>query len=301
MNYPSQRAEPLFLLSSFVTQTSTTLAWLGHTRWIWASEVPRESESKAFLRHALLATSALHICSDCSLQPSSKSEYQSAALHHYTEATELFRSSVTQIDHDNCIAVFGFSLLISVFQLGVISARTVEASKDAWLHPVNAISALRGAGSLLHQIHPHLAQTRLSGIFPRLRIFGNQPLSRQHQEDLDGLDSLNTSSNALPEARAACSEAINLLRRWLIVTSGSPSTWVDLAFWPSLLPDGYMSLLKQSDPFSLLISCYWSMTISRKFEKWYLARWPQQTLQLVMKSFEPEWHYALRWADLAGP
>ncbi|OQU98860.1 Fungal Zn2-Cys6 binuclear cluster domain-containing protein [Cladophialophora immunda] len=289
----SQSVEPVQLLSNFVTTTATSLAWFNDSQWAWEIEVPRHAEGNAFLRHAILATSALHICF---LQPPNPSEYHLAAYQNCREATLLFRSTVTTITRENCVAVLAFSLLISVFQLGTMihqpADRTPEEASAQFIH---ALSALRGAWSLVGQLHSHLAQSPVSRLFVQRRQFKFEPLDRNHQQALERLESLNRLSDDPPEMRTLRAEAIRFLRSWFSLTSGHPSTWLHLVYWPASLPEGYISLLKQNDPISLVVFCHWSVGLGRGSEKWFLAGWAQQTLDLAKRLLGPEWHAALEW------
>ncbi|EXJ61251.1 uncharacterized protein A1O5_12043 [Cladophialophora psammophila CBS 110553] len=288
----SQYVEPVLLLSNFVSTTSTTLAWFSETRWTWEIEVPLHAENNAFLRHALLATSALHICF---LQPPNRSEYHLAAWQNHREATVQFRSNVAEITQDNCIAVLAFSLLISVFQLGAVRASADRTLEEALGQLVHALSALRGAWSLIGQLHPHLAQSRVSNLFLQRRHFQPTPLDSSHQQAIERLETLNSRSNAPLQTWVARAEAIRFLHSWFAITSGSPSTWLHLVYWPSSIPAEYMSLLKQYDPVSLVIFCHWSAGIGCRSQKWFLAEWAQQTIDLVARLLGPEWHPALEW------
>ncbi|KIW85196.1 hypothetical protein Z517_00586 [Fonsecaea pedrosoi CBS 271.37] len=293
----SQTAEPVQLLSNFVTTTAATLAWFDDTRWTWEIEVPRHAENNVFLRHAILATSALHICL---LQPPNPSEYHLAAYQNCREATHIFRSTVTKITRENCIAVLAFSLLISVFQLGCMATIPADrAPEEASAQLVHALSALRGAWSLIGQLHSHLAESPVSGLFSQRRRFQFTPLDENHRQALARLESLNSASEDPGEARALRTEAIRLLGSWLSVTSGQPATWLHLVFWPSALPEGYISLLKQNDPVSLVIFCHWSVGLGRGSPKWFLAGWAQQTLDLARRLLGAEWHGALEWPTKA--
>jgi Fungal specific transcription factor domain len=282
--------EPIRLLSNFVTTTSTTLAWFNDTRWTWEIEVPQHAENNPFLRHALLATSALHICF---LQPPNRNDYHIAAYQNYREATLLFRSSVTEITRENCIAVLAFSLLISVFQLGIVSAPADRAPEEAFVQLIQALSALRSAYSLIPQLHPHLGQSRVSSIFLRRRRFEFKPLDNNRRQALERLDSLNSRSNAPLDVRTTRTEAICLLRKWFSLTSGSPSTWLHFVYWPSSLSEGYISLFKQNDPISLAIFCHWSESIGRGSQKWFLAGWAEQTRNVAVRLLGPEWQPVL--------
>jgi hypothetical protein len=105
------------LMWHFVTTTSTTLALLNGTRWTWETEVPLQAETNPFLLHGLMAVSAMHMGM---LLPQQSKEYRSMACQTYRTALVMFRSAVRDINKDNCIAVLAFSLLVSVFQFGIL-------------------------------------------------------------------------------------------------------------------------------------------------------------------------------------
>ncbi|KAH8817459.1 hypothetical protein F5884DRAFT_250782 [Xylogone sp. PMI_703] len=290
--YPDQDPHHAQLLWHFTTSTSATLAMFGDRRWTWDTEVPLQAELHPFLLQGLMAVSALHISS---LQPPDSEKYYSTACKSYRNATVLFRTAVDDINKDNCIAILAFSLLVSVFQFGISQAPSSQLIQEVSLSHLDAVLALRGAWSLINQLHPHLSQSRIQGLFAQRRNFGFLELSDDIQHTLDGLNALNRSSSATVENAVACSEAINVLRLWFCVTSASPSTWLHLVWWPSRVPNTFIALLKANDPVALVIFCHWCVGVHKALPRWFLAGWSVRTFSMVKWLLGAEWEYALEW------
>jgi len=277
----------------FTTSTSTTLALLDDTRWTWNTEVPLQAESHAFLSHGVMAVAALHTCY---LQPPNREEYHSSACHNYRKATVLFRSAVTEINRDNCIAILAFSLLVSIFQLNISNALGCPVPEESSLQQAaDTLSALRGAWSLISQLHPHLSKSPISGLLGRRSNWDLAPMDDDHQRAFDNLESLNILSTGSPEDQKACGEAIKLLRFWFSMIEGSPSTWFHLVYWPSRISEEFLLLMKQGNPISLVIFGHWCVGMHRGPKRWFLAGWAQRTLSSIVKLLGPKWYPAMEW------
>ncbi|KIX02262.1 uncharacterized protein Z518_08201 [Rhinocladiella mackenziei CBS 650.93] len=236
------------LMRHFVRSTSTTLAFFVDTKWSWDEEVPLQADTNLFLLHGVLAVSALHICS---LQPANPGEYHVMACKHYSRATGLFQSAVRNINKDNSTAILAFSLLVAIFQLNVSRTYNTPASSEVF-DPFNAVFALRGAWSLMGMLHPFLMQARVGNLLRQQRLnFIDVPLDEKHAHTLDGLAVLNRSSNSPIPTKMACGQAIGILRKWYSIVAGRPATWFHVVFWPSAVPDEYVTLLQQKSPFSI--------------------------------------------------
>jgi hypothetical protein len=103
------------------------------------------------------------------------------------------------------------ALLVSVFQLGILRVPAGRALEDEPVQVADIMSALRGAWSLIGQLHPHLSQTRLSGLFTQRRNCEVAPLREDLRKALFSLDSLNAPPAGLPEDQSSRGESIQLL------------------------------------------------------------------------------------------
>ncbi|RFU30701.1 hypothetical protein B7463_g5672, partial [Scytalidium lignicola] len=262
------------------------------TRWTWETEVPQQAGFHPFLLQGLVAVSALHLGS---LKSPNSETYYSTAYKSYRNATVLFRTAVSDINKDNCIAVLAFSLLVSVFQFGISNAPGSKLATGTPLSYLDVVLALRGAWSLISQLHLYLSQSKVQGLFTQRRNFGCLELPEETQYALDSLRLLNQSASATMGSGLACSEAINMLGLWFSATSASPSTWLHLVWWPSRVPDAYISLIKANEPVALIILCHWCVGIHRAAPRWFLSGWAAQTFATVKRLLGDDWEYALQW------
>jgi hypothetical protein len=115
------------LMSHYVAVTSVTLPFFSDRGWVWQSALPYYAEGNAYLRHSLLALSALHISH---LSPNNPRESYVAACAHQLRASSLFRKTVLEVNEHNCSEVFAFVVIVAIFhfyvslQAGLLSGPT---------------------------------------------------------------------------------------------------------------------------------------------------------------------------------
>ncbi|KAH8650954.1 hypothetical protein BGZ60DRAFT_508925 [Tricladium varicosporioides] len=99
------------LLKHFRASTYHTLGRRNESRYLWRNTIVLMSIEYEFLKHGILACSALHLAH---LKPSSRRSYHIVAAMHQDLALPLFRSAIEQTTMENCNAILAFSQLLIV-------------------------------------------------------------------------------------------------------------------------------------------------------------------------------------------
>ncbi|RDW81820.1 hypothetical protein BP6252_02932 [Coleophoma cylindrospora] len=100
------------LLDHYIASTSLTLTTEDIPRTLWDSTALDLACQHPFLLHGILACAALHLAY---CDPVHQSEYTIRARSHQDGAMPIFRSSITNVNKDNCDAVFLFSHILVIY------------------------------------------------------------------------------------------------------------------------------------------------------------------------------------------
>ncbi|KUL87017.1 hypothetical protein ZTR_05692 [Talaromyces verruculosus] len=101
----------------------------------WQQIAYSVASSHNFVRHTLLAFSSLHIAH---LQPQDFQKYLVLTSHHHAIAISGFKEQVTSINGGNCDAIFIFSALLVLTELGLMRPVWDDGS-NAEIDPVDKL------------------------------------------------------------------------------------------------------------------------------------------------------------------
>ncbi|KAK4991959.1 hypothetical protein LTR66_006413 [Elasticomyces elasticus] len=248
---------------------------------IWRDTFPTMGFSHPFVLHGILAISALHLAAPAD---SAKEALLSRASAHHNVALSSFSAALAQISKDNCMAVFGFSGLTSLYALATISVQH-EA-----LH--------RGSLAVIKLHWDHLVTTELKGML----LIGQRERSKAPVPGLEDLDRLLTSEFAQEEEgavfRDACAEAINLLQQAFNELHEAEADSIALTsvhIWLTTIPERFISLLASRHPVALVILAYLATLLHLHDEQWWLRGWGRLLMRDVQTALPAEMNIWLRW------
>lgn len=104
-------ADELSLIEHFISYTSFDMGHDSESRQMWQTAASSLAYKHNFLKHGLLAVSALH---RASLDPSEKKRYQMIAAWHQNKALPEFRSKIAHPIEHNCNALLAFTQLLII-------------------------------------------------------------------------------------------------------------------------------------------------------------------------------------------
>lgn len=306
----STRAERM-LGSHYVSSCAPTLNLLAGSIFIWEHKVPRNIVVHQYLNEAAMALSAMHLCY---LRPPRTTEYAVAARKHFCRATEMFNSSVKELNYSNCVAVFGFSLIVAMFQFRVstdttVARRLYREMNDNITYAVaglDVITALRGAWQLTPKLGPYMTHRSVGKyILGHGRDYDEHLLSSvAHYTTYDGdvesmlqkLNTLNQKSHQPENEKQECSLALSALSYFYAFMSRKMTIWLHIVWWPASVTEDFLQLLRNQNQISLLIYCHWLVAIKGAPRKWFLEGWAEQTFDSVKELLFEQWKDELQWA-----
>jgi hypothetical protein len=121
------------------------------------------------------------------------------------------------------------------------------------------------------------------------------PILTTFVSELRYLDSLIAEGD--PNS-ALCREAINSTIDWTERVIES-THWPDLRFtlsWPICLSEGFVDLLKQSDPMALAILAHYSVILQHTGNMhWYLSGWGERVIKDIGDRMDTDWRETIKW------
>lgn len=291
---PGQTRLDSELLCHFTTSCAPSLALVSDGRFIWECEVPLVRSENPFLNQAVLALSALHLCY---LKPPDTLEYANAVRKSFAGAISQYQSHVKQITTGNCVALFGFSVIMAMFQLRLSADAAVRdiAEDDQQVAGFDAITALRATWKLTPHLGPWLLKTRLGIFFARGRDFDEQGLDANLELVFSRLEMLNLNKTQVEKSRLDCSQALDALRYWYAFMGRRLTIWLHVVWWPAAVTDDFLRLLKSKDPMALAIYCFWTLGMTRVSQKWFMEGWAEASFTSVVRSLDLEWRELVQW------
>jgi hypothetical protein len=269
---------------------------------MWEISVPQLALGQPFLMRGIFAISALHLAY---LRPSRRDEYVAVATKHEYIALQAFRPALSNINKENCDAIFAFSGLVVVYSLGspAESGSLLFAGADKseavpeWLH------LLRGTYSILSSVWSWIEAGSMA---PLVEPFDRGLLGLAGSTDaaqFDKLDILLEPSAASPpdvkEKLAICKAALVELRTAFSLSylAGDKAYCRRLASfrWPVKISEDFLILLSKREPMALILLAHECILLAREEPCWYMEGHVTRLISLIRESLDQEWLPCIDW------
>lgn len=302
----------LALFNHFMQSTYRDLGHGEASRKLWHVSIPELSNDHDFLRHGILACSALHLAH---LQPDNRRRYQMSAACHQARALPQFRAAVANPTRENCNAILAFSQLLIVHCFASEQADEdlllVKGKQDSglpdWLQIVrsscvmfSAVWSYMQAGILSSLIEEGIQEEEALSIIPEnpthaerlkklltLPLFGKSPLVSLATAETDV--KLTWYSSAL----------LSLCRAFVRATAakerGAFTMWTAVNIWPARISMEYLDLLAAREPAALVLLAHYCVLLEPLEQAWYMSGFRKRLLSRIYWQLEEEWRVWLEW------
>ncbi|KAH6666064.1 hypothetical protein B0J14DRAFT_605216 [Halenospora varia] len=304
------------LFKHFRTSTYHTLGRRSESRYLWGNTIVLISIEYEFLKHGILACSALHLAH---LQPSSRRHYHMVATMHQDLALPLFRFAIAQTTTENCNAILAFSQLLIV--LCYASEATdedllfVRGKKDSGLP--DWLQIIRGSCAMFSAVWSVMENGILSNIINEGRVTHDEalpiaPENPIHDAQLRGLIHFPWLGNvAIPEGlpvlfvlegermQTYTSALIALSRAFVMAEAakekGLFSIWTAVQIWPARISMDYLELLKKRDPGALVLLAHYCVLLEPLEEHWFMTGFRKRLLMRIWRQLDVELKKWIEW------
>jgi hypothetical protein len=289
----------LELLHHFSTVTYATLADAcasADNRELWQVHAVRLGFKHEFLLRAILTVAALHLRY---LNPSQSSYYDLMASTHQNFALETARDALTQVNENNCHAIFTFSCLIVIMTSASLRK---QAGIEAHQEILEWFFLLRGCNSVLQL---HWDTLRNSFLYPLLdEVHQTETKATHGIKDADRImELLTTCCHSGPGGDPEASKAYAMTVYELMKTFSQVSILRDrgqglilsCCIWPNTIPQKYLELLADQQPQALVILAHYAVLLHWADKEWFMRGMARYLLDTIRSSVGDEWQGALQW------
>jgi hypothetical protein len=298
-------ADALGLLEHFKNSTYLDLGHNSESRQLWQTKIPQLACSHSFLKHGILACSALHLAY---LNPSERQRYQLTAAYHQNRALPEFRSAIANANENNCNALLAFAQLLIFYcfaseeqdeNLLLVKGKHESGLPD-WLHILRGSCTFFKTVLQFIEIGPlmmegidekHLAPVpenpeyaRRLGLLVAIPFFRKKPIAQKVAEG-----ALSPFPGALLELSRAFSKA-QAARSSSVFTM-----WTAVYIWPAQVSQGYLDLLKDRDPAALILLAHYCILLEPFESHWYMSGFRKRLLSRIYNQLDQEWRQWLTW------
>ncbi|MCJ1476196.1 hypothetical protein MMC13_004861 [Lambiella insularis] len=256
----------------------------------------------SFLMHGLLSVAAIHLSH---LKPERQEYYALQAAYHQDSALPVYRRVVTQVDRQNCHAVFAFSSAILQYTLAstqfshfFLTAKPEEVDGvPKWMR------LLRGKRAIFMSIWGWIEdQNSQMGQFVSQEMLPADPTVNPDDLELVALISLfSSSANDSPERerelqiyRAALHEL-----RTVYSMPYAPNSTINVTMaaflWAIRISDEFVDLLGLWKPEALVLLAYHCVLLDKSKSRWFIANHARGLLSVIHRNLDDGWKTWLEW------
>jgi hypothetical protein len=302
--------EDLALLHHWSISTSLNIMAIPPLDLVWQKVLPQIACKCAFLMHALMSVTALHMGY---LHPDRHDAMIIKASEHHNKSVQQFSAEVPHINTENCHQVYGLVALniVYVFTAFRQHDKTVGESpggRSSNILELEWIRLIRSIGGVIRPflvtimngpLGPLLTHKLISGI----QITDSTPVDL-HLQSLRDIWSKNTSL----EETENCEAALLVLRKvfqFVVDQKKMPDVGLDAAHckrdftapfaWLHLVPEGFLTLLYQRKPSALVMFAHFGAMVQQIRQHWWLKDWGLDAVKEVDMILGPHWMSWLQW------
>ncbi|EZF56290.1 hypothetical protein H103_01291 [Trichophyton rubrum CBS 288.86] len=302
------------LLHHYATIVFESLADYEAYRPIWQVVVPREMQSVSFLKHGILAISALHI-HYLRFRATKQKGLSSEELLHKELAQKHYQAAVMEFgllfpeDLSNTNAAFAFSHLMIFFAFG-----SAQLSSHGALMP-NAIDDLLSLFALTRKAMAFLKirwELLVKGDMGILLQRGPEITNRNYLP-MDVVTALKlleelcnewiSSNREIPgsfnesghDIKAAYRRAIEQLWDCFVMLETKRKDWGMALRFPMIFPDSLFPCFRAREPLAMVILAYYCALLRRAPVRWWADGWSTQVIQTIFYILPQDWRYAVSW------
>ncbi|RFU35439.1 hypothetical protein B7463_g906, partial [Scytalidium lignicola] len=284
----------LELLHNYCTSTCYSLSANPILRTLWKINVPQLGFAYGFVMRGILALSALHLAY---FRRDRRDYYISQAILHHQTGLQVAISLLSNINAENCTAVYLFSTMTFMFALAdprnADEFFLVSNSMPEWP------SLLQGTRSIMETSYGILHSGSLGPMFEagrrRVELRDQSIVEWQHLGELRKM--LISTVDDQRHLDVYITAAEELEKSFTVFYSRGLEDFegTDIFIWLFRASDDYIALLKGKAQAALSIFAF-SCVLLRKLEKnWWMEGWSTHMLEMIYYSLDEEHRLWIQW------
>lgn len=292
---PVLNLHDLELMMQWCNATYESLSRNERTGPVWRNAVPREGLAHPFLMHGILALSALHLART-GPEPSRRAEYLNRAVSHQNQALALFRELLSDVNEGNAKAMFAFASIVVVYTFGFPHTPDVQ---DPWtciddLYQVLILT--RGVQQVIRSPAEYLNESTFAPVLHVDETYAPLPedsaIAIRHLREANELCHVHDATHE-KEIYAATIDNIAEMLSWVY---GGTTTSVIAGRWAIKLPSRYLELLREREPFALVMLAHYGVLLQHLKHRWCFDEWCVRVAKAVWTILDDQWRPLVHWA-----
>ncbi|KAL8969240.1 MAG: hypothetical protein Q9183_002090 [Haloplaca sp. 2 TL-2023] len=270
--------------------------------------------SYSYLRHSLLALSAMHY-SYLELGPYQKTVYLVSARSHFGKALNADIPQVKTTTEESCPSLFAFATIVPILSCSFLQTVDTDLHGRAFLDQFTGVwNFLLGAAAVAHGGRRWIHQSSMSSLVT-MRHLDNKLSDLAYgpglalQSLLDRVEQTDTTLDLMTShvrdtsfERASVTQvyrmSIEMLSNSFPTVTGEPARLGAAIGWPVFIDPEFLRLLKQDDPMALIITAHYSAALHAFSGFWWLeglgSRLTKSIHQVLGESHRPVLEWPLR-------
>lgn len=291
--------QDLELMMHWCTTTYRSMARDDVAEALWQTSIPRLSLRFPYLRHGLLALSALQIAGT-STSPGRKWRYLVSAREHQSHALAgISLDGVQDLTTAQCNATFALCCVLLVFpfayclidddvdedeeQPDVLDEFLEVFELTRWLVSAMMMTMDRMAAG---ELYPLIDREQTRPTMPDMSHLVVSTLRRQNESEAqsDPAHEKEVYDQAIEHLRSSLEQLMN---------GGEPK---DFAFcWAFRIPVRYQDLVRERKPFALVVLAHYAVILHHLRDSWWMGDWGIRILREVDACLEPQFRHLISW------
>lgn len=305
---PDWTHDDIALFNHFTQYTYHDMGRSPLSRRMWQASIPEMAFRHDFLKHGILACSALHLAF---LNPSERRRYQIISAGHQERALPQFRALVADPTDETCNALLAFSHLLIVHcfaeeeQDGNLFL--VKEAEDPGL--LDWLRVMRGSCTIFRHVWSDMTNGPVKPLIEEniqdepLPIVSENPEHAARFKQLLTLPILGKTTlvaEMLQEQISAYSSALTILAKAFRCAQaakdqGVLTLWTVVQIWPARIPLEYLDLLRTREPAALVLLAHYCVLLGPLEESWYMNGFRKRLLEKIYFQMDEEWRKWLEW------
>jgi len=234
---------------------------------IWQNMPFYDGMTYPFVLDAVLAVAALH---KAYMEPQSNEQYTSACLFYQSQCLRAYHSQLSDINTDNCHAMFAVSALINVLTIAMSRGSTSLVATSPLETLFTTFKLLRGIQVVLHGNFDRVRSAHYKDIFAVPDIPPNATVSPEVAHATKELLRLasDETNEAEPDRIEMYKTSITTLQDHFLQVEQVHNFGAVIAF-PLALSETATELLRARDPMMMLIFVHYGVLYLHVHERWW--------------------------------
>jgi hypothetical protein len=291
--------EDLELMMQWCTTTYRSVSRNSTVESVWQAVVPREAMRHPFLMHGILALSALHLAANS--DDAAKEQYVRTSKMHQNQAVIGLAKLARKLKPYHSDAAFTLSNIMMIFSFALPEIVGQTQGKSALDELYQVFISTRESEDVIANIISWVGNGELKPLLQCDKATPKMPdTSRLAIMSLTQLNA-NLAHQNPDHDKDLYDTTIKHLGSALDKVARGGETMIVAFHWIFQVPQKYMELYRQREPFALVILAHYAVIIHFLRRHWWMGEWGLRLIRDIGQHLDSNWRKSITWVlDATG-